>query len=75
MTRYAVVWPDGLHDRARFASGPVHCFWLQFWLGLQTYWPGFGMQARRVYTFRPASGDPFIELDAPTIAYVLEQQI
>lgn len=47
--KYAVVWPEGQPYKAKFASSARHCFWLEFWLGIKTWWPT-PIHARRVRT-------------------------
>ncbi len=70
--RFAVVWPEGQHDKAQWATSWLHCVWLQWWIGIKSWWPK-PWDARRVVTFWPVKSDPFAELDADVIAYVLEQ--
>lgn len=74
MANYAVVWPEGQHDKARAATGFWHMLWLEWLVGIATYWPN-PAHAKRVTTFRFAKDDGFAELDPATVAYAIEEEL
>lgn len=67
----AIVWAEGDPDTAQVATNILRLIWLQWCIGIKTYWPNPG-HAKRVSTYWPAEDDPFGDLEPSVIAYALD---
>ena len=47
--RYATIWPEGEPDKAVWAQNWLHLMWLQFWVGIKTFWPNPANGKRIMY--------------------------
>lgn len=70
--RYAIIWIEHKPETAKTARTSLECFWLQFWVGIKTYWPT-PLHAQRVRTYWMTQPDETLShMSATEIATLCE---